>query len=265
MASEQRRPRRIHRSGISSQQRIHLAAVLIAFCALPLAAQDDISFDPDITQEQFHTFSALVGQAIFPTPVNPGDSGGFLGFDIGLAITAVPIDENAAYWTKSVDSDLLQSGYLAVPRIIVSKGLGLGNLSASYAEIPDTDVKMLGGAFDLPLIRGNVLKPTLVLRGTYAQLQGIDEFQLTTYGGEAVLGKGFGNITPYVAAGIAHVESEGHITVPIPENPDLIFTDDFQKERYTAGLRISLLILKIVVEATQAEERTYAAKVSFGL
>ena len=34
-------------------------------------------FDPALTQEQFHLFSAMVGQALFPSPVNPGDAGEF--------------------------------------------------------------------------------------------------------------------------------------------------------------------------------------------
>ena len=41
--------------------------------------------------------------------------------------------------------------------------------------------------------------------------------------------------------------------------------DDFEQERYTAGLRVSLLLFKIVVEATRAEDTTYSAKVSLGL
>ena len=34
--------------------------------------------------------------------------------------------------------------------------------------------------------------------------------------------------------------------------------------RYTAGVRFSLLVPKIVVEVTQAEVRSYAAKISVG-
>ena len=159
--------------------------------ASPSFAQDDISFDLAITQEQFHLFTAMVGQALFPTPVNPGDAGELLGFDIGVAATAIPIDEEAAYWVRSVENDFTRSGYLFVPRIVASKGIGIGNLSASYAQVPDSNVKVIGGSFDLPLIRGGVVKPTLVFRATYGQLQGVDVFELTTYGGEAILGKGF--------------------------------------------------------------------------
>jgi len=34
--------------------------------------------------------------------------------------------------------------------------------------------------------------------------------------------------------------------------------------RYTAGVRISMLVPKLVVEATQAEQRSYSAKISVG-
>jgi hypothetical protein len=44
-----------------------------------------------------------------------------------------------------------------------------------------------------------------------------------------------------------------------------VFTDEFDSNRITVGVKFSLLLPKIVVEATQGEERSYAAKVSFGL
>jgi hypothetical protein len=35
--------------------------------------------------------------------------------------------------------------------------------------------------------------------------------------------------------------------------------------RYTVGVRISMFLPKLIVEATQGEERSYAAKISFGM
>jgi len=34
--------------------------------------------------------------------------------------------------------------------------------------------------------------------------------------------------------------------------------------RYSAGVRLSLFVPKIVIEATQAEQRSYSAKISVG-
>lgn len=205
-----------------------------------------------------------MGQTLFPTPVSPPDEGGLIGFDLGIAATAIPIDENAEYWVRSVNEDFTRSGYLIVPRLVASKGIGFGNLSASYAQVPDSDVRVIGAALDLPLIRGGLVRPTLVVRATYGQLQGVAAYELTTYGAEVVIGKTFGPITPYLAGGRAKVEALGRVD-EIPGVPPTELIDEFEQDRYTAGVRFSMLVLNIAAEVTRAEETMYAVKLSFGL
>lgn len=261
MAEEGGGARGVHAHRISAKQRFHFAALLIAAClALPLAAQDstDIEFDPSITQAEFAQFARLAGQAIYHTPVEPARAGGLLSFDIGVAATAVPIDTNASYWAKATGNDFTVSDHLVVPRLVVSKGFQFFTISASYAKLQGTDAKIYGAAVDVPIINGGLVKPTLALRGSYSQLQGVDELDLKTNGLELFLSKGFGPITPYAAVGRARTNAEGTIT------PTIVLTDKSSTNRYTVGVKISLLFPKIVVEATQAEERSYAAKISFG-
>jgi hypothetical protein len=230
----------------------------------PALFAGDVTFDPTTTQEEFHDFSSVVSQGIFATPVEPARATSLLGFDIGVAATAVPIDEKAAYWVKSVsDSDLARSGYFLVPRLVASKGLGAATVSATYAKVPDSEIKMFGASVDVPIIKGTVATPTLAIRGTYSQLQGVDQFKLKNYGAEAFLCKGFGPLMPYVGAGMVRTDSEGRVE----QNGALLYRleDQFDSSRITVGLRISLLVPKIVIEATQGDERTYAAKISLGL
>ena len=227
--------------------------------------ENDIRFQPGITQAEFEQFSRLVGQAIYATPVEPAGSRGILGFDIGVMATAVPVDTDAPYWTRSVSDDFTISDHVAVPRLVVSKGFTFLNIAASYAKVPDTDISILGGSLDVPIINGGLVKPTLAVRGAYAMLQGSDHFDLTTYGLELFLSKGFGPITPYAAIGRARTDSEGFITDPSGDvMPIPALVDEFETNRYTVGVKLSLLLPKFVIEATQAEERSYAAKVSFG-
>src|SRR5947207_6083585 len=118
--------RRLHSVRVSAQQRIYLAAVLIALAAaLPLRAQSasDIRFNPNITQAEFRKFSHIIGQGIYPTAVNPAGAAGLLRFEVGAAATLVDIDKNASYWQNAVGNDFSTSGYLAVPRLVASKGL----------------------------------------------------------------------------------------------------------------------------------------------
>lgn len=258
-----RRSGGVHAGRISSEQRVHLAAVLIGVLwALPARAQE-IAFDPLITPEQFRTFSGLVGQVIYATPVEPASARSLLGFDIGVSATAIAIDENAAYWLNAVDSDLSTSGYLLLPRLVVSKGLGRATVAASAAMIPDTDYSVYGASLDVPIIRGGVVTPALTLRGSYSMLNGVEVYDLNSYGAELFISKGFGPLTPYAAAGMTRVSAEGRV---VREGFPLIhLVDEFDHERYTVGVRISMLVPKLVVEASQGEELTYSVKVSFGL
>lgn len=206
-----------------------------------------------------------MSQAIFATPVDPARAESILGFEVGVAATAIPIDEEASYWIHSASSsDLSRGGHVFVPRLVASKGLSFISVSASYAQIPNTDVKMLGGNVDVPIIEGTVATPALTFRGTYSQLSGIDEYELRNAGAEVFISKGFGPVTPYAAAGVVFTQAEGEVR---GSSGDLLFglEDEFQTRRITVGVRISLLVPKIIVEATEGEERSYAAKISLGI
>ncbi len=222
------------------------------------ADQNDIDFDPTITQEEFAQFARLAAQAIYHTPVEPARAGNLLRFDIGVAGTAVPVDTNADYWQKAVGDDFSISDHIVVPRLVVSKGLSLVTVSGSYAKVQDSEIEIWGAAIDVPIINGGIVKPTLAVRGSYAQLQGVEELDLKTAGVELFLSKGFGPITPYAAVGLTRSDAEAVIT------DEIRFTDESDAQRITVGVKVSMLFPKIVVEATQGEERSYAAKVSLG-
>ncbi len=237
----------------------------MVLAAAPLPA-GDVSFDPSITQQEFRTFSRLIAQGIFPTPVNPPGGTGLLSFDIGIAATGVNVDTGAGYWQKAVGTagnDFSVGNYVAVPRLVVTKGMGPAAFSASYAKVQKTGAAILGGSLDVPVVKGGVLSPALVLRGSYSRLQGIDVYKLNTYGLELLLGKGFGPVTPYGGIGRQRTNATG--TIPATtRTPEIVLTDKSDINRYTLGVRISMLLPKITIEATQAEKRSYSAKLSFG-
>lgn len=179
-------------------------------------------------------------------------------------MTAVPVDTNASYWQKATGDDFTISDHVVVPRLVVSKGFSVFALSVSYAKLQGTDVEIYGGAIDVPIINGGLVKPTLALRGAYSQLKGVSELDMDTNGLELFLSKGFGPITPYAAVGRMRTNAEGTIPLITVLPAEIKLEDKSSTNRYTVGVKISLLFPKIVVEATQAEERSYAAKVSFG-
>lgn len=232
---------------------------------MPLSAQD-VKFDPNVvTQANFSQFARIVGQGIFATPVQPARASGVLGFDVGVAATVVPIDENASYWRAAVPSgnSFSTHGYIGVPRLVASKGFGFATISGTYAKISNSGIKTWGGALDAPLLRGGVLKPELALRLSYSTLSGIDVFREKTYGAEVFLSKGFGPITPYAAVGRMRINAQGDVPATSRTHA-FTLTDKSSMNRYTVGVRLSLLFPKLVIEATQAEVRSYAAKISIG-
>jgi hypothetical protein len=208
-----------------------------------------------------------VGQGIFPTPVQPARASGMLRFDVGIAATLVTIDTNDPYYRHAVPADngFVHNGYAALPRLVVSKGFSAGTISGSYAKINNSGIATWGGALDIPVIRGTIAIPEIALRGSYAMLTGVDVFKLKTYGAEAFVSKGFGPLTPYGAIGRQRIDARGDITSSNPTFaaiPPLKANRDIN--RLTLGVRISLLVPKLAIEATQGEVRSYAAKISVG-
>jgi hypothetical protein len=267
MVAAGRWARGLHSFRIPAEQRVHLAALLTLFvCASAQAADPDITFARGIAQSEFRTFSHLISQGIYASPIGPARASGLLGFDIGVAATVVKVDTSAPYWRNSVGNDsnaFVTNGYVGVPRIVFSKGFGSGTISGSYAKITDSGIKTYGGALDLPIIRGTLASPELAVRATYAQISGLDVYHLKTYGVEGFVSKGFGPLTPYAAVGRMRSDARG--TIPAGSGlPEITLTDKSDFNRSTVGLRISLLVPKITIEATQAEVRSYSAKISFG-
>lgn len=230
-----------------------------------MQAQSENDFDfSNISQADYDTFSRLVAQGMYATPVEPATHRGFLAFDVGVALTAVPIDTQATYWRNAVRDDFTVSDHLVVPKLVASKGLSFATISGSYAKVQESDVAIIGGAVDIPLIRGGIAVPSLTVRGAYSVLQGVDNFEAKSMGVEVFVAKGFGPITPYAAVGRMRADTTARTSSdPLAQAVTLEHQSDFN--RYTAGVRISLAIPKIVVEVTQAEERSYAAKISVGL
>ncbi len=204
----------------------------------------------------------LAAEAIFASPVDAPAQTGLFNFEIGLAAAAIDVDESESYWAKSVADDVLVDGRLLVPRLVVTKGIGFATVSASYGAVNDTDANVLGGSIDLPLLRGGILRPTLAVRGVYSVLQGVDEADLTTYGVQAIIGKGFGPLTPFAGYGRMFAQGEGRIDNPIGD--PILLESDVDQDLVTVGAKLDLAFVKLVVEGNRGEEWRYGARVAIG-
>ncbi len=220
-----------------------------------------------MTQEELDELTLVAAGALFASPVDAPSESGLFELEIGLAATAVDVDEEASFWIKSVSDDILVGGRLLVPRLVVSKGIGLGSVAVTYGRVGDTDAAMLGGSIDLPLIRGGIARPVIALRGVYSQLQGVDEADFRTYGALVMIGKGIGPITPY--AGYGQMRADGEARIPLstePTGPEdmLLLESEIEEDILMVGAKLELALLKFVVEGVQSEEWRYSARVGIG-
>lgn len=200
----------------------------------------------------------MAGQAIFASPVEPAEGSSLIRFDAGIVLTTLDVDQSASYWVHSTQGDITSGGSLVVPRLVLMKGFGLFTLSGSYAEVPNSGLSIVGGAVDLNLFGGGLGWPKVAARGSWADLRGSDNLDLTEWGAEAFVSKELGPVTPYVGAGMARTESTGRI------DGVTVLSSRLDHRRITAGVRISAGFWKIVVEAADGTDRTYAAKFSVG-
>ena len=176
------------------------------------------------------------------------------------------VDTSSPYWQNSVGKDFSSGGYVGVPRIVVSKGFSAGAISFSYAKVNKSDIKTYGGALDLPVVRGGAAIPEVALRASYGRLTGVPDYDLKVYGLEGFISKGFGPVTPYLAVGRMRSSAGASVTQSLPLGSPVTVSlrDTSNINRYTAGVRVSMVVPRIAVEVTKAEVTSYAAKISLG-
>jgi hypothetical protein len=210
----------------------------------------------------------VLAQALYADPVGPARADGVLHFDAGIAATVVNVDQASSYWKNAVGSHstFTTRNYVGVPRLVVTKGFGSGTIFGSYAKITDSGIKTYGGGLDIPIIRGSIATPEIAVRGVYSRVTGSSVYRLKTYGAEAFISKGFGPLTPYASIGRMRSDAQGDVPAPIVGEPTHggTISDRSDFNRYSVGVRISLLVPKITLQVTQGEVRSYAAKVSIG-
>lgn len=205
-------------------------------------------------QGAFKDLSKEVGFALSYFPMAPAEPLGILGFDIGVEVTAVDINENKGFWNKMGDFP----GMLPVPKLHVQKGLPLGiDIGAIYSKVPSSNISLFGGELKWAVLKGGITMPAVALRGTYTKLSGVDNLDLNTMGYDISISKGFLMFTPYAGVGQVNIESK-------PKNIPLLEKETITETKYFAGLKASLGLLNAVAEADFAEVPAYSLKLGLG-
>jgi hypothetical protein len=204
---------------------------------------------PDLIEE--------LGVVIAYNPVAPAEPRGLVGFDAGVSVSMVSIDNNL--WNQAVaDGDAPSS--LPVPRLHLQKGLPFGiDIGLMYIQVPSSNVSVIGGEVRKAILKGGAATPAVSVSGHYSRLNGVDQLDLYTGGVGIAVSKGFLIFTPY--AGIDQLWINGDEKAGL-----LIGESDSSVVRTQVGLKIALLpILNIVGQADFSKVNMYTVRLNLGL
>ncbi len=146
------------------------------------------------------------------------------------------------------------SSELLVPRLHAHKGLPFGmDVGASVSAVPDTDLSIIGGELRYALINEGIVTPSLAVRASYSQIQGITDFDLNSSALEVTISKGFLLLTPYAGAGLLRSVADPHGFANLDKKT-------FEQKKVYAGLTLNLGIALTLEIDTTGDFRTYSAK-----
>ncbi len=237
-----------------------VALVVILWAGTAAAGDYDFDFPSDLANSTFENVVREAGLIAAYRGIAPAEPQGITGFDIGIETSVAEIDSSE--WNRVVDNNDAPD-YFIMPRIHVRKGLPFGlDVGASYAQILDSDIALIGGELQWALLDGTLATPALSLRGSFSTLQGVDDLDLLTYGVDAVISKGFAMFTPYAGIGVVRIEGEYAGDDSVLENT--LEDQDFTELRYFAGLQMSMALLRLTVDLEYSEMPIVTAKLSLG-
>jgi len=236
--------------------KLRILALLGAFLAVPAAQAGDLDNLQALAQAEFDGLSHDLSSALSYKAMNPTESMGITGFDIGVDASATEVNNSAA-WDKATSG----SGwdYLPMARLRVMKGLPLGfDVGGFYSEVPGSNIKHYGMELRYALLEGGTLTPAVGLRAATTQLKGVDQLDFKTRSLDLSISKGFGPLTPYAGFGRVWADST-------PDASTGLQSVSFSQNKTYAGLRFSLTLLNIDLEADKTgNDKTYSLKFALG-
>lgn len=183
-----------------------------------------------------------ISSALNYKQLGPAEATGITGIGIGV-IANYTETENKEAWQTLTGTDVDAIGMIG---IVATKGLPLGiDVGAFYTAVPDTDAKVYGAELRYAILEGGVAEPALALRGAYTRTGGIDDFDYEAWNADVSLSKGFAFLTPYIGAGYIWATATPSGATAELTGLSEVKTD---KERFFAGLRLSLAFLEVTPE-----------------
>ncbi|HUG75953.1 MAG TPA: hypothetical protein VML57_00530 [Burkholderiales bacterium] len=231
-----------------------LALILLLASTPALGA--DIDQLQNLAQGEFRLLSEDLGGALSYRAQTPTEPLGTIGFDFGVAVTAVKLEHVGVFDKATSDS---ANATLPVPTLRLNKGLPLGvDIGVMYAAVPNSNIRYYGGELRYAIVDGGVALPSVGIRGSITKLTGVDQLDLSTRGVDLSISKGIGFVTPYAGIGKVWVKSEPRA------DAGFLASEEFSMSRVFLGLGINLLASNLNFEADKTGDVTgYSIKIGF--
>ncbi|MCF7972937.1 MAG: hypothetical protein K9N55_03895 [Phycisphaerae bacterium] len=228
-----------------------------------VAGAKNIEFDPAniglATQADFDNFIADLGTATHFTPMAPAKTLGIIGLDFCLETVVADVGSKPSWQYMVEDNDTFS--YLTMGRFHVQKGLPFKtDIGAMVLAVPNSNIQAWGVELKHGIIKEGLVLPSLTVRGSYTQLEGVDDIGLKTYSLDLLLSKDFLMVTPYGGVSALRIEGrdESQLATGFQEAKEDV-------TRAIAGLQISPFPLCIIsAEASFGRVPMYGIKIGMG-
>ena len=244
--------------------------VMLVFSLVMLIAGNamaaNIGFSTSLSQGEFNSLSKEAGVALAFKNNAPPHPLGITGFDAGVEVSAVDINDKSSYWNNAFGGDA--PSMLIIPKLRVRKGLPFGiDVGAMYSNAGNTNVQLYGVELSKAILEGTAATPALGVRASYSKLAGVNDLDLQTVGVDASIGKGFLFVTPYAGAGILWIESKasGNLKTLAATAGAPLSNETIWQPRFFAGVEIKPLpLFRVIAEVEYALRPVYSLKAAVG-
>lgn len=241
-------------------KKMKTAAIAVSMCSVlgmgsAQAALSDIALGAGLGQTTFNNVVEDMGMIVAYNPVAPAEPYGITGFDAGVAMTFFKIDT-----TEWVDVMPGAPSTIPVPKMMVRKGLPMNiDVGASYVKVPSTNITIIGGEVRYAILDGGMATPAVSVSGHLSRLSGVDDLDISTYGVDIGVSKGFLMFTPYAGVGLVNVKGS--------ENSALVTLADHSAtlQRSYVGLKFGFLpFVNLVAQVDFGAMTSYTARLNIG-
>lgn len=231
-----------------------LFALTSAVLSAPAAADlDSLGF---LNQAQFRLLSEDLGAALSYKAILPAEPLGTTGFDLGVEVTAVSL-ENTIVFALASSGDSINTLY--IPKLHLHKGLPFNfDIGAFFSAVPDSNINLWGAELRYAVLAGSTTMPAIAVRASYSQLNGVNQLEFSTTGVDVSISKGFAFLTPYIGVGEIWVTSDPDDSFPWLQK------ESFSAHKIFAGLNMNFTILNIAFEADRTgDTNSYGLKLGW--